>query len=284
MAEELVWYPAPAKLNLMLRVVGRRDDGYHLLQTAFQFLGHGDRLAYLSLPGRGPRRLSGLDGVAPADDLCVRAAQLLQDETGQREGVGIHLDKHLPLGGGLGGGSSDAATTLLVLNRLLDLGLSMDELAELGLRLGADVPVFVRGRAAWAEGVGEALQPLPDLPTPWYVVVHPGVAVSTREVFSAPELTRSHSLLTIRDFLEGAQENTLQPVVQARYPAVAQALSWLAAQGARDARLTGSGACVFGACGDAEAARTVAARVPAPWTAFAAPGVNRHPLHEQLGL
>lgn len=281
---ELDWYPAPGKLNLMLRVVGRRDDGYHLLQSAFQFVDWCDRLAFLSLPGRTIRRLGGPDDLPPEQDLCMHAAQRLLAETGRREGLGIHLDKRLPTGGGLGGGSSDAATTLLVLDRLLGLGLSLEELAEIGLALGADVPVFVHGRAAWAEGVGERLQVLPDLPTPDYVILHPGVHVPTREIFSAPELTRSHSVITIRDFLDGAQENTLTPVAVARYPAVGHAMDWLRRQGAQAVRMTGSGACVFGLCDDQARARTVAEAAPAPWRAFAARGMNRHPLHAQWGL
>lgn len=284
MAEEQVAYPAPAKLNLMLRVIGRRRDGYHLLQTVFQFLDYGDALRFVSLPGRGARRLAGAAEVSPESDLVVRAAQLLQDACGVQEGVGIFVDKRLPMGGGLGGGSSDAATTLLVLNQLLGLGLSLAELAELGLGLGADVPVFVRGRAAWAEGVGEQLTPLPELPTPWYVVLHPGVSVSTGSIFSDPELTRSHSPITIRDFLDGVQDNTLQALVLARYPVIGEALNWLDGQGIAAPRLTGSGACVFGMADSREAAGSIVRRVPANWVAFAAQGSNRHPLHEQLNL
>lgn len=280
----LDWYPAPGKLNLMLRVIGRRDDGYHLLQSVFQFIDCCDRLAFLSLPGRTVRRLSGPEEVPSGQDLCVRAAQRLLAETGHREGLGIHLDKRLPAGGGLGGGSSDAATTLLVLNHLLALGLSLSELAEIALPLGADVPVFVHGRAAWAEGIGERLQPLPDLPEPGYVVLHPDLHISTREIFSAPELTRSHSVLTIRDFLDGAQENTLTPVAVARYPALGQAMDWLRRQGATAVRMTGSGACVFGRCDDQARAQAIAEAAPLPWRAFAARGMNHHPLHAQWGL
>ena len=284
MAEEQVSYPAPAKLNLMLRVVGRRQDGYHLLQTVFQFLDYGDALRFMSLPGRGVRRLAGAAEIAPENDLVVRAARLLQDACGVWEGVGISIDKRLPMGGGLGGGSSDAATTLLVLNQLLGLGLNLDDLAELGLGLGADVPVFVRGRSAWAEGIGEQLTPLPDLPAPWYVVLHPGVSVSTGNIFTDPELTRSHSPITIRDFLGGVQENTLQALVVARYPVVGEALNWLEGQGLAASRLTGSGACVFGMADSRETAGSIVRRVPAGWVAFAAQGINRHPLHAQLNL
>lgn len=284
MAEEQVAYPAPAKLNLMLRVVGQRKDGYHLLQTVFQFLDYGDSLRFVSLPGREPRRLAGPAEVPPDTDLVVRAARLLQDACGVREGVGIRVDKRLPMGGGLGGGSSDAATTLLVLNQLLGLGLTLTELAELGLALGADVPVFVGGRAAWAEGVGEMLTPMPDLPEPWYVVLHPGMAVATGRIFADPELTRSHSPITIRDFLNGDRENTLQPLVSKRYPVIAEALAWLEAQGLEQVRLTGSGACVFGESAAREQAVAVIRNLPADWRAFVAQGRNHHRLHEQLAL
>lgn len=271
------WYPAPAKLNLMLRVLGRRQDGYHLLQTIFQFIDLYDWLAFESVPGRVSRRLSGLEQVPLAEDLCLRAIQRLQDMTGLREGVGVHVDKQIPLGGGLGGGSSDAATTLLALNQLLNLKLSLDDLADIGLGLGADVPVFIRGQAAWAEGVGEQLQPLPDLPQSVYLLVHPGVHVSTAQVFNAPSLRRDHAPITPADYFAGDAVNTLQAQVAEAYPAVAEALAWLANK-TQQPMLTGTGACVFGRCDGLETAQRHRAAVPAVWQGFAVRSYNQHPL------
>ncbi|MEJ2345829.1 MAG: 4-(cytidine 5'-diphospho)-2-C-methyl-D-erythritol kinase [Gammaproteobacteria bacterium] len=272
-------WPAPAKLNLFLHIVGRRADGYHLLQTAFQFLDHNDWL-YLS-PRRdtGVRLLSPVPGVPAESDLTIRAARLLQRHCGVRQGVEIRVDKRLPMGGGLGGGSSDAATALVALNALWDTGLANDELAGLGLQLGADVPVFVRGHAAWAEGVGEQLTPL-DLTEPWYVVLVPPVTVSTAGVFAAPELTRNTRAITISDFLSGAGHNDCEAVVRRRYPAVAEALDWL--DGFAPARLTGTGACVFAPFTDAGEAGNVLGRLPRGWSGFVARGCNRSPLLTRL--
>ncbi len=271
-------WPAPAKLNLMLRVLGRRPDGYHRLQTVFQFLGFGDELFFE--PRRDARilRRYALPGVACEADLVVRAARCLQRATGTGGGVEVRLVKRLPMGGGLGGGSSDAATTLVALNALWGLGLGVAELARLGRTLGADVPVFVRGQAAWAEGVGEQLTPL-ELPEPWYAVVVPSCAVSTAEIFSDPRLTRDSRAITIPDFLAGAADNDCTAAVCRRHPEVERALRWLS--GFAHARLTGTGACVFAAFQEAGRAREVAARAPAPWRAFVARGANRSPLRDR---
>lgn len=272
-------WPAPAKLNLFLHITGRRADGFHLLQSVFQFLDFGDELNFTLRDDGQVRRLSALAGVAEERDLVVRAARLLQVETGCGLGVDITVDKRLPMGGGLGGGSSDAATTLVALNRLWGLGLSVDRLAELGLGLGADVPVFVRGHAAWAEGVGERLVPV-DLPEPWYVVLVPSVSVSTAEVFGAPELTRDCPPITIRDFLAGIGANVCEPVVRGRFPAVAEALDWLGQYA--PSRMTGTGCCVFAAFDDEARARQVLQEMPRGWSGFVARGRNRSPLLERL--
>ena len=219
-------WPAPAKLNLLLHVTGRRADGYHELQTVFQFLDHADRL-YFSVRDDGEiRRHGGPASVAPSADLCVRAAGLLQAHAEVVQGVDIYNKKVLPAGGGLGGGSSDAATTLWALNHLWGLELDSGELAGLGLQLGADVPVFLHGRAAWAEGVGEILTPI-NLPEPWFLVLNPNVSVSTAAVFSDAELTRDTPRMTIRAFLSGDGRNDCEAVVRRRYPEVAAALDWL---------------------------------------------------------
>lgn len=272
-------WPAPAKLNRMLRIVGRRADGYHLLQTVFQFLERGDRLWFEARDDGAIARHGEVVGVPPEADLTVRAARLLQQATGTGRGALIRIDKHLPMGGGLGGGSSDAATTLVALNHYWQTGLTLAELAELGLRLGADVPVFVHGRAAWAEGVGERLTPL-DLDEPWFVVLAPACHVATGAVFNDSELTRNSSLITITDFMMGAGGNDCEAVVYRRYPEVAAAASWLARYGL--ARLTGTGACVFASFPSADRARRVLDRLPPGWKGFVARGRNRSPLHERL--
>ena len=277
-AGALSW-PAPAKLNLFLHITGRRPDGYHTLQSVFQFLDIVDQICLRVTADGVIRRLTALPGVAPEQDLTVRAARLLQSAAGVTAGVDIQVDKRLPLGGGLGGGSSDAATVLVALNRLWGLGWSEDQLATLGLQLGADVPVFVRGHAAWAEGVGEILTPI-ELPEPWYLVLIPPVTVSTAEIFSAPELTRDTPPIRIPAFLAGAGDNDCAPVVRARYPVIGQYLDWLSQFG--HARLTGTGACVFAAFPDQAAAQQVLAQRPADWRGFVAQGRNRSPLHHVL--
>jgi len=272
-------WPAPAKLNLMLRIVGRRPDGYHLLQTVFQFLDRGDWLWFDLRDDGLIERASEVPGVPAAADLTVRAARLLQQAAGVRRGVTIRIAKRLPLGGGLGGGSSDAATTLVALNHLWRTGLTLVELAELGLTLGADVPVFVHGRAAWAEGVGERLAPV-DLAEPWFVVLVPACPVATGAVFNDPDLTRNSPPITITDFAAGLGGNDCEAVVYRRYPEVAAATRWLAQFG--QARLTGTGACVFAVFPDGASADRVLARLPAGWTGFMARGRNRSPLHAHL--
>lgn len=270
-------FPAPAKLNLFLHVTGRRSDGYHLLQTVFRFIDYGDTLGFTPRADGQIVLTRPLPGVPPEKDLCYRAAHLLQTATGTTQGVDITLEKRLPLGGGLGGGSSDAATTLLVLNKLWGTGLSRPALMTLGLQLGADVPVFVFGENAWAEGVGEKLAPI-ALPPAWYVVLAPRLSVETAKVFAAPELTRNTLPVTMSAFSAGQVHNDLEPVVSARYPAVAQHLKWLKQYG--DARMTGSGACVFAAFSTEREARDVLAGKPVEIEGFVARGLEQHPLHD----
>ncbi len=271
--------PAPAKLNLMLHVLGRRADGYHELQTLFQFLDHGDELTFERRDDGQIRLLTELPGVDHDSNLIVRAAFLLQQESGCRLGADIQLHKRLPMGGGIGGGSSDAATTLLGLNHLWRLGLDLERLAALGLRLGADVPVFVHGRAAFAEGVGERLQPV-ELPEPWYLVIAPQVSVSTAEIFSDPELTRNTPAITVRSLLAGGGRNDCQPVVEKRYPQVRNALSLL--NKFVPARMTGTGACVFGSFPNQGEADKVRRQLPATLPGFVARGSNVSMLHRAL--
>ena len=272
-------WPAPAKLNLMLRIVGRRADGYHLLQTVFQFLDRCDRLWFIPRTDGIIAREGVVAGVAPEADLTIRAARLLQQATGTGYGATIRIDKRLPLGGGLGGGSSDAATTLAALNHIWQTGLSRAQLAQLGLQLGADVPVFVHGQAAWAEGVGERLTPV-ELPEPWFVVLTPACQVPTGVVFNDPELTRNSPLSTIADFVNDAGGNDCEEVVYRRYPEVAAAAAWLNRHGA--ARMTGTGAGVFAAFPDAGSANRVLEQLPQGWSGFVAAGRNQSPLHERL--
>ena len=288
-------WPAPAKLNLFLHIVGRRPDGYHELQTLFQFLDLSDEIAYTARDDGDVRRTGGPSDIDPEQDLVVRAARLLQQHTGTTRGVDIGVRKRIPMGGGLGGGSSDAATTLLALNRLWALRLAIDELAELGLVLGADVPVFVRGRAAWAEGVGERLVPV-EIEQPWYVVVDPGCHVSTAEIFGDPTLTRDTAPITIPDPVCGAASlgkprlplsvlfeqtaNDCEALVRKRYPAVDAALRRLTPHG--HARLTGTGGCVFVATETEAKARSIVEQLPGSWHSIVARGLNRSPLHELL--
>jgi len=291
-AESLSAWPAPAKLNLFLHVLGRRTDGYHLLQTVFQLLDIGDTVHLRTRADGRIERLNPLTGVPPEQDLCVRAARLLQEEAGCSLGADIALDKRIPMGGGLGGGSSNAATVLLALNRMWNLHWPLAQLAQLGLRLGADVPVFVHGENAWAEGVGERLTPV-VLPLQHYVVICPGISVPTREIFADPELTRSTPPITIRDFLAGLGRNDLELVVRRRFSAVDVLLGWLNQFGA--ARMTGSGASVFLAVRDRAAAQAVLAafgrdrplavvNAQIGSVAFSAQGVARHPVHQSLDL
>ncbi len=271
--------PAPAKLNLFLHITGRRADGYHDLQTLFQFLDYADELSF-ALRKDGEIRLhSQLRDVAHDSNLIVKAARQLQHASGCRLGADIWLDKHLPMGGGLGGGSSDAATTLLGLNHLWQLGWDKDRLAILGLSLGADVPVFVHGHAAFAEGVGEKLTAV-ELDEPWFLVAIPQVTVSTAEVFSDPELTRDTPANKLRSLLEGGGRNDCQPVVQKRYREVDNALILL--NKFVPTRLTGTGACVFGSFPNEDDADKVARQLPATLPSFIAQGRNVSMLHRKL--
>lgn len=273
--------PAPAKLNLTLRIVGRRDDGYHLLQTVFQFIDRCDWIT-LRLRSDGQIRLeTPLPGVPEETDLTVRAAHALREAAGIAAGVSIFIEKNLPMGGGLGGGSSDAATTLVGLNNLWNAGLNTEQLMALGLKLGADVPVFINGRSVWAEGVGEIFTPL-DLPEPWYVVVVPNCHVATGKVFTAPDLTRNNKPIKIRDFLAGQCENHCLPVVVAMYPEINAAIGALSQFS--PARLTGTGACIFAEFDSEHAASQAVEALGRAYAAFVAKGVNRSPLHEVLGI
>jgi len=269
------WWPAPAKLNLFLHITGRRDDGYHLLQTVFQFLDVGDRLMFEPRSDGLIRRLGEVPGVVAEQDLVVRAARLLQQRSGISMGADIRIEKRLPMGGGLGGGSSDAATTLQALNHVWQAGVSQDQLMGLGLQLGADVPVFVHGHAAWAEGVGEQLVDV-EIDEPWYVVIVPPCQVATVDIFSALELKRDCQTITIDGFLSGQGLNVCEAVVCGRYPQVAEALEWLSGFGV--ARMSGTGACVFVALADQQQAQQVYDDLPPAWSGFVARGLNRSPL------
>jgi 4-diphosphocytidyl-2-C-methyl-D-erythritol kinase len=271
-------WPAPGKLNLFLHLVGRRPDGYHLLQTAFQFIDLCDEIRFWIRPRGVIERLGHVPGVAPADDLAIRAARLLAELGQPGTGVAIEVVKRLPMQGGVGGGSSDAATVVVGLNEVWGLGLSDDELARLGLQLGADVPVFVRRQAAWAEGVGEVLTPA-EFPEPVYLLVRPDAAVATAEIFKAPELTRDSPVITIRGFLMTGGRNDCEPVVRRRYPAVAQALDWVGHLA--PARLTGTGSCVFAAMPDEEVAQAALGRLPGRWQGWVVRGLNRSPLADR---
>jgi len=278
-SESFLTCPAPAKLNLFLHVIGRRGDGYHLLQTLFRFIDFGDTVHVRVHRDGIIERLGDVAGVPAEQDLAVRAARLLQQSAGITAGAQIKLEKRLPLGGGLGGGSSDAATTLIALNRLWDLRWSRLRLQSVGLKLGADLPVFLYGRSAFAEGVGERLQEIALEPA-WYVVLIPPVAVSTASVFGDPELTRDSSPIRILRFSAGPGRNDLESVVCRRYPEVAQHVEWLRQFG--PAAMTGSGACVFAAFDSEQAANRVFRQRPGGMQGFVAKGLDRHPLCEWL--
>jgi len=268
-------YPAPAKLNLFLHVVGQRADGYHLLQTAFRLIDICDWLRFSPRDDSEIRLAHALPGIEEGENLIVRAARLLQTEGGARRGVDVSVEKNIPVGGGLGGGSSDAATTLAVLNRLWQVGLPDETLSGMALTLGADVPFFLFGGNAFAEGVGERLAPL-ELPPAWYVVLVPPIAVSTRAIFASPELTRNSKTIKISSFSAGFGKNDLEPVVCRRYGGVAAHLEWLKRFG--NARLSGSGACVFAEFETEREARSVLSRTPADIRGFVVRGLDRHPL------
>jgi len=279
MSQPLLTLPAPAKLNLMLHILGRRPDGYHELQTIFQFLDYGDELTFALREDGEVRLQTDIEGVPHDSNLIVKAARALKEQSGCEQGVDIWLKKVLPMGGGIGGGSSDAATTLLGLNHLWQLGWDEDRLAALGLKLGADVPVFVRGHAAFAEGVGEILTPVtPE--EPWYVVLVPQVSVSTAEIFSDPLLTRDTPPIKVRPVPKGNSRNDCLPVVARRYPDVRNALNLLG--NFTEAKLTGTGSCVFGAFPNKAEADKVSALLTETLTGFVAKGSNISMLHRKL--
>ncbi len=276
MRQGLETFAAPAKLNLFLHVIGRRPDGYHLLQTAFVLVDWCDDLSFAVRADGCIVRQTPFDDVPEDQDLCVRAARLLQAHTNCSFGADIYLNKNLPMGGGLGGGSSDAATTLVALNAMWRTGLSAQQLQQLGLQLGADVPFFIFGRPAFAQGIGEVFEPL-EVPQAWYVIVHPGVHVPTNKIFMAEDLTRNTKPIKISDFAIHTTRNDLQPVVMARYRAVSEAMGWLAQYGL--ARMTGSGACVFAQVTSEEQADAIVNACPEVWLAKKARGLSRHPLY-----
>ena len=267
--------PAPAKINLFLHITGRRADGYHNLQTLFQLLDYGDQLDF-SLNHSGNIHLSPtIQSIPSEQNLVYQAAKMLQQHSVCELGADITLHKRLPMGGGLGGGSSDAATTLLGLNALWQLGLPTKELLNIGSRLGADVPVFVLGHTAWAEGVGDQLTPV-EMPSYWYLIMKPGIHVSTDEVFTHQGLTRNTHPIKIRAFLEQGGRNDCQTVVEALYPEVKKARQWLAQFA--ETRLTGTGACLFAQFASKHDAMSVLEQMPAQWEGFVAKGVNQSPL------
>ena len=271
---------SPAKLNLFLHITGRRADGYHNLQTLFQLINYGDTLEF-TLRDDGRITLQpGISRVPFEDNLIIKAVRSLQKQTGTTLGVDIHLEKRLPMGGGIGGGSSNAATTLVALNHLWQCGLSSIQLQQLGLALGADVPVFVNAQTAWAEGIGEALQPI-EMPANWFLVVQPDCHVSTQQVFSHKDLTRDSPAIKVAAFLEQGGQNACQALVRSLYPQVDEALNWFAEHG-YSAKLTGTGACVFSQFATAEAAQNVLQRLPKHLPGFVAQGINQSPLYKLL--
>ncbi|HDZ48382.1 hypothetical protein LCGC14_0035260 [marine sediment metagenome] len=275
--------PAPAKLNRMLHIVGRRQDGYHTLQTLFQIIDLSDHLTFGTRDDGEIRLVSEVSGVNHDENLIVRAARLLQRASGTNLGATLSIEKQLPMGGGLGGGSSNAATALVGLNRLWRLNFSLDALAQLGLTLGADVPVFVHGHSAWGEGVGEQLTPV-SLDTPWFVIIHPGISVSTPSVFQDPQLTRDSRPITMARALQGGApewRNDCEAVVKERYPPIAEALHWLSQHA--PSRLTGTGACLFAAFESQQQAQAIAQLASQHWSTWVARGLNTSPLHDALG-
>ena len=271
--------PAPAKLNLFLHITGRRADGYHELQTVFQFIDLQDTITLANRSDQQINRVTSWSEVAEEDDLMVRAAQKLANSCGISAGVDIAIEKHIPMGAGLGGGSSDAATVLCGLNLLWGLDLSNRELADIGITLGADVPIFIYGHAAWAEGTGEILTSI-DPPEDNYLLIVPPAHVSTAEIFNHPALTRDSSPIKIADFLEGQGHNDLEAVVRQEYPVIDDTMNWL--QHFSNARMTGTGAGVFITTGSAKEAQNIAQQAPADWRCFVTRGLNTSPLYDQL--
>ena len=271
--------PAPAKLNLFLHITGRRADGYHLLQTIFQFLDICDFVTLQATENPEISLSNPIPGVADEDNLLYKAARLLQQDSGTTRGAIIGIEKNLPMGGGLGGGSSDAATVLVGLNRLWQLNYPMHTLAQLGLRLGADVPIFIHGKAAWAEGVGERIEAI-EVAEPWYLVIAPGVEVSTAKIFSDKRLTRDCAIIKIRDFLEGRTTNVCEELVRQDYPEVAKALYFLdTTRPETRARMTGTGSCVFASYKDETSAQAALKLMPKQWQGFVTKGCNVSPLY-----
>lgn len=271
--------PAPAKLNLFLHITGVREDGYHNLQTIFQLLDYSDEVTLLRRDDGVIRRTEGLAEVKPSDDLIVKAAQALKRYTGTTYGADVGVLKRLPVGGGIGGGSSDAATTLLGLNALWGCHLTTDELLDIAVTLGADVPVFVAGHSAWAEGIGEQLTPM-ELPAIWFLVLHPGVFVSTAKLFSSEVLTRNKSILKMRDFTDTDIENIFEVIVREQHPEVDLSLNWLSQFSA--ARMTGTGSCIFAGFNSFEEAEKVLRKMPVKWKGFVAKAVNVSPVFEAI--
>lgn len=271
--------PAPAKLNLFLHVVGRRPDGYHLLQSAFRLIDLADSLSFSLRCDGLLKRTNVVEGVPEHDDLVIRAGALLQAETGCRLGADIQVEKRIPMGGGLGGGSSDAATTLLALNRLWQTRLDRKTLASLGLKLGADVPFFIFGQDAFVQGIGEDLQPLWLVPA-WYVLISPRVSIPTREIFAAKELTRDSEAIKITDFAMSTCRNDLQAVACSRYPEVQDAIDWLGEYS--QARMTGSGSCIFAEVASESEASRIVEKCPPQWRAWKTRSIARHPLFDWI--
>tara|TARA_R110000868_G_scaffold380784_1_gene646936 strand:- start:107328 stop:108188 length:861 start_codon:yes stop_codon:yes gene_type:complete len=276
---ESITLPAPAKLNRFLHIIGQRSDGYHLLQTIFQFIDFSDQLTFTLRKDHEITVNTDVTEIANKNNLVVRAAQLLQQSDAERMGVDIIIDKKIPIGGGLGGGSSDAATTLLALNKLWDLNLSIDQLCEIGLQIGADVPVFVRGKTAWADGVGELLTTM-ELPETWFTVIVPPVHIATAEIFCDNKLTRDTAICTISPSLVETGHNDCERIVRKRYPEVGKALDWLSKHA--QARMTGTGGCIFANFDDMATALDVVEQLPKEFSGFVAKGVNESPVLAQL--
>ena len=268
-------WPAPGKLNLFLHITGQREDGYHLLQTMFHFFDYGDSLYFDTNNSGKLNRITEIEGVPQEQDLIIRAAKMLQQESGCSKGTDIKITKLLPMGGGIGGGSSDAATTLVALNQLWGINMNLEELAKIGIKLGADVPIFIHGRSAWAEGIGEEISYL-DTTEPYYLIIKPDCSVPTAQIFSHPGLTRDSQKLKISAFRRGLG-NDCDEVVRSLYPQVAEALDWLSSF--QTAELTGTGACIFAAFDNEEQAKEVASKAPAKWDTIVARGLNNSPLN-----
>ena len=272
-------WPAPAKLNLFLHITGQRQDGYHLLQTVFQFIQLIDVIDFTILESGLVRRSSTSLKIDERDDLVIKAAQKIKKRSGSKLGVDISVKKNIPIGGGLGGGSSDAATTLVALNELWQTGLSIDELSEIGLSLGADIPFFINGNAAWAEGVGDKLTPI-NLDECFYLVIYPNCGISTKAVFEASDLTRNTPRITIRDFHDGNGKNDCESHVRNHYRDVTEALDWLGEYAS--SKLTGTGACLFAQFSDENEANEVKYKLPTKWQGYVVKGINKSPLLERL--